>query len=106
MQELSPQQIMDIRLGAINMAKIIRQIVLDRDELRLTALCDRCIVHELEPFLIGSIRAYYGKDQESFEWLMYGISKVEGYENILAQFWLENWRIRLNGKPDLGVFFD
>lgn len=106
MEDLSLQQVLDIRVAAGNMSEAIARIVQDRDELRFAALCDQCLVHGLEPFLIGGIRAYYGKDAESFDWLMYGLSRVEGYENILAQFWVENWRIRLNGHPNIGVFFD
>jgi hypothetical protein len=98
---LSDSQILDMRIAAHNMNDMVARIVADRDELRFHSLCDKSLAHDLVPFICGSIRARMNEDKAAFEWMMFCLARFKGHEDILCQFWIANWQIRINGAPKL-----
>lgn len=103
MPKITPAQLAQWQTASDRIMTNVRQVVLDRDELGLQAICDECLAtmdDRQDPtlgFLLGTIKAYKNKDAESFEWLMYAIARVNRFDEILARFWIATWQTRMNG---------
>jgi hypothetical protein len=61
--------------------------VLDRDEAKILDLCDRWSV------VAGCMRAFYKKDKDSFDWIMWTLSRRHGYEDLICKFWIANYEL-------------
>jgi hypothetical protein len=103
MPKITPAQLAQWQITSDRIKKGLRQVVLDRDELGLQAMCDECLATLDDPqdqtlgIFLGTIKAYKNKDAESFEWLMYAIARVNRFDEILARFWIATWQTRMNG---------
>lgn len=103
MPKITPAQLAQWQIASDRIMADLRQVVLDRDELGLQAMCDECLAtlddrqNPTLGLLVGAIKAYKNKDAESFEWLMYAIARVNRFDEILARFWIATWQTRMNG---------
>lgn len=70
----------------------LREIIKQEDEVDFID-CIQQISPKWDMAIIGVLRAYYQNRIESFEWVMYVLSRYRGFEELAANFFIAHYQI-------------